>query len=211
MSRKEIAPRKRPSQQRSSATVQAILQATTHILEHDGYAKLTTNRIAEKAGVNIASLYQYFPNKEAIIGELQYRHVKEMRQATQEVLSDSAHSDDLLQILPALVRAATASHLVNPELHRVLTEEIPLSSRDNPLVNNLESLDLPFETLFVQAGFSPAKAKLRVWMMKTLLREIIHRALIEQPEALASGELEKELLAVVKACVEELSVPASRT
>ncbi len=58
-------PRKLPKQERSQATVEAILTATTHILTEEGYNKLTTNRVAELAGVSIGSLYQYFPNKEA--------------------------------------------------------------------------------------------------------------------------------------------------
>jgi AcrR family transcriptional regulator len=60
-----VNPRKQPKQDRSQATVQAILTATTHILTEDGYDQLTTNRVAERAGVSIGSLYQYFPNKEA--------------------------------------------------------------------------------------------------------------------------------------------------
>lgn len=58
-----VEPRRRPVQSRSQATVEAVLQATAYILVRDGYARLTTNRIAERAGVNIASLYQFFPNK----------------------------------------------------------------------------------------------------------------------------------------------------
>ena len=60
-------PRKQPKQERSQATVEAILTATAHILTEDGYDRLTTNRVAERAGVSIGSLYQYFPHKDALI------------------------------------------------------------------------------------------------------------------------------------------------
>ena len=61
-----LAPRKKPLQARSAATVQAILQAAAHILETDGLAACSTNAVALKAGVSIGSLYQYFPSREAI-------------------------------------------------------------------------------------------------------------------------------------------------
>ncbi|MGB8666049.1 MAG: TetR/AcrR family transcriptional regulator, partial [Serratia inhibens] len=69
-----VKPRKRPVQERSRITVDAIVQASAYILNESGWEGLTTNAIAERAGVNISSLYQFFPNKEAIINELQRRH-----------------------------------------------------------------------------------------------------------------------------------------
>lgn len=59
--------RKLPSQARASQTVDAIIEAATQILQNDGEERLNTNRIAERAGVSIGSLYQYFADKEAII------------------------------------------------------------------------------------------------------------------------------------------------
>lgn len=70
ISKSNTKPRKRPKQDRSRETVKAILQASAHILERDGISKFTTNRIAEKAGVCISSLYQYFPNKQAVLNSL---------------------------------------------------------------------------------------------------------------------------------------------
>lgn len=63
-------PRKQPLQDRSTKTVEAILEAAIRILRQGGWAQLTTTRIAEKAGVSVGSLYQYFPNREAIAVEI---------------------------------------------------------------------------------------------------------------------------------------------
>src|SRR5438552_3934720 len=71
-------PRKRPRQARSQATVDAILEATTRILLKQGFDSLTTNAAAAAAGVSIGSLYQYFPNKEALVAALIERHVETM-------------------------------------------------------------------------------------------------------------------------------------
>lgn len=65
-----LKPRKQPRQNRSTATVEAILEAAIRILRDDGWAELTTTRVAELAGVSVGSLYQYFPNREAIAVEI---------------------------------------------------------------------------------------------------------------------------------------------
>jgi len=65
-----MEPRKRPRQQRSKRMVESILAAAAKILIEDGYESLSTGQVAKRAGVSIGSLYQYFPNKEAIIAEL---------------------------------------------------------------------------------------------------------------------------------------------
>ncbi len=70
-----LRPRKRPSQARSAVTVDAMLEAAVRILLKDGYARLTTRRVAEVAGVSVGSLYQYFPNRQAIVAELIRRKV----------------------------------------------------------------------------------------------------------------------------------------
>lgn len=69
-SREPLTPRRKPQQARSRELVRAIAMACERILAEEGAAALTTNRIAEVAGVNIGSLYRYFPNKEAVIAEV---------------------------------------------------------------------------------------------------------------------------------------------
>ncbi|SHF71787.1 transcriptional regulator, TetR family [Kaistia soli DSM 19436] len=63
----DLAPKKLPRQRRAVATVEALAEAATYILAREGLGGFTANKVAEKAGVNIASFYQYFPNKEALL------------------------------------------------------------------------------------------------------------------------------------------------
>lgn len=63
----DLAPKKQPRQRRAIATVEALVEAATYILAREGLGGFTANKVAERAGVNIASFYQYFPNKEALI------------------------------------------------------------------------------------------------------------------------------------------------
>jgi len=125
MVRKKLTARKQPRQERSVATVEAILQAATYILTKRGWTAFTTNDVAEKAGVNIASLYQYFPNKEAIVAELQRRHVQEMRSRWPAPPTASSLEANLRAMLEGVV----LEHRVNPGLHRVFADELPRSIR----------------------------------------------------------------------------------
>lgn len=67
---KRLSPRKEPVQKRSIELRNAILEAATYVLKKEGPYGFTTNKVADKAGVNIASLYQYYPNKEALLFHL---------------------------------------------------------------------------------------------------------------------------------------------
>lgn len=71
-----LKPRKKPTQERSTATVDAIVEAAIRILRRDGWAGLTTTRVAEVAGVSVGSLYQYFPNRAAIAVEIVRRRTR---------------------------------------------------------------------------------------------------------------------------------------
>ncbi len=123
----ELRPRKQPSQARSRATVEAILTAAARIFTRRGYAAATTNHIADEAGVSVGSLYEYFPNKDALLAALMEAHIAEgqaiLAAAGAEAL-DPALS--LREAAARLVRAMVELHARDRRLHRVLFEEAPL-------------------------------------------------------------------------------------
>ena len=116
--------RRRPIQARSRATVDAILEATTRVLKTEGYDRASTNRIAKVAGVSVGSLYQYFPNKKALIMALLERHAERQAMTVASMLAgmQDAPIDELVR---GMIRALLAAHRVDPELHRVVMEQIP--------------------------------------------------------------------------------------
>ncbi len=71
----DLAAKKRPSQARSRRTFEALVEACAWLLAERGYAGTTTNHIADRAGVNIASLYEYFPGKDAVVAQVADRLV----------------------------------------------------------------------------------------------------------------------------------------
>jgi len=116
--RRKTVPRKRPVQQRAVFTVDAIVEAAAYILVKEGWDRFTTNRVAERAGVNIASLYQYFPNKDAILAELQRRHRSQVRQGLPDIRPALQAQHGLRGRLHLIVGAAVRAHRVAPALHR---------------------------------------------------------------------------------------------
>jgi AcrR family transcriptional regulator len=126
MPAQRLSPRKRPRQERARLTVDAILEAAAHVFESEGYAAGTTNRIAARAGVSIGSLYQYFPNKDAILVALVERHVEEGVEAVWPLLvALREQPPPLREGLTGLVSALVELHRHRPALHRVLFEEAP--------------------------------------------------------------------------------------
>lgn len=117
--------RKAPRQARSRATVEAILDAGAQLLGRRGWAKFTTNEVAETAGASIGTLYQYFPNKFALIDAITRRHFDEVL-AVLRTMDDDAMS--LSQRAETLVHGMITIHGVNPALHSVLLDEAPSSA-----------------------------------------------------------------------------------
>lgn len=120
--------RKQPRQQRSAQTRRDILDAAARVFSEHGYAAGTTNRIAAAAGVSIGSLYQYFPNKDAILAALTDAHIDAGGTLLAERLRDGL-PESLADLLRLFVRAAIDNHRDDPALHRVLFEEAPRSGR----------------------------------------------------------------------------------
>jgi AcrR family transcriptional regulator len=119
--------RKRPSQRRAEQTVAAILDAVVRILKREGNKAVTTNRVARVAGVSIGSIYQYFPDKQALFIALHERHVEQIDRLIEARLSDHAQSS-LEVLIGSLLEAMIDAHLPDPELYRALAVEVPQRS-----------------------------------------------------------------------------------
>jgi tRNA-Thr(GGU) m(6)t(6)A37 methyltransferase TsaA len=121
-----IRKRRRPTQERARATVQAVLQAAAELICDHGYAAASTNRIAARAGVSIGSLYQYFSDKEAILARLleeHYQYVHAVVDQVLPILKDPGVpiADGLHRLFSDLI----ALHERDPKLARALSSEVP--------------------------------------------------------------------------------------
>lgn len=125
-------PRKQPRQARAQHTVNAIIEASARILEEQGHGGFTTNAVAELAGASIGTLYQYFPDKDALLGALIAREtsrlVEEVEAASMVATGRGA--------LDGVIEAAVRHQVRRPRLARLLDFEearLPLDA-DTQLV-----------------------------------------------------------------------------
>ncbi len=109
-----LNPRKTPTQARSNASVDAILQATVQVLQKEGVAKITTKRVAARAGVSIGTLYQYFPNKQSILHVLLRQQI-EAFEANFGQACAAVHGAKLTEMAEALASAFVGSKFRDPE------------------------------------------------------------------------------------------------
>ena len=120
----QISSRKIPKQARSTDLVASILAAAAQVLEKEGAARFTTARVAEKAGVSIGSLYQYFPNKAAILFQLQADEWKQTIQMLRELLENTQKPPP--ERLRDLVHAFLKSECEEAEMRIALSDAAPL-------------------------------------------------------------------------------------
>lgn len=119
-----ISPRKQPKQSRSSELVGAILAAAAQVLAREGAHRFTTARVAERAGVSVGSLYQYFPNKAAILFRLQRDEWRQTSDVLCGILEDVGTPP--LERLRALVHAFIRSECDEAAMRLALSDAAPL-------------------------------------------------------------------------------------
>lgn len=194
----KTTPRKSPKQERSAATVEAILQAATYILLRHGWEGLTTNRIAERAGVNIASLYQYFPNKQSIVIELQRRHVAKAREGLPRFAPELKSQKSLRGMLDLMIRAGVEEHRVAPALHKVFTEELPRSTRKALRDSSSKNIKENWTELVRPHLKNVPDLELAAFIAETAVHAIIHEAATERPELLERDDFVQEIVTLLE-------------
>lgn len=192
--KKTANPRKVPEQDRSRQTVKAIVEAAAHILIKHGYDAFTTNRVAERAGVSIGSLYQYFPNKDALLSELMRRHLVDIEQSV-EAMAARALTAPLADVIHDGIQQNVQSHLIDPELHRVLSEEVPrLGGMDWKKAFG-ERMEMRVRGMLEarRNEIVVGDIDLAVYIVTRTVEAVVHNAVTRQTKAIASGALAEEL------------------
>jgi AcrR family transcriptional regulator len=187
MARKALTkPRKKASQDRSRATVDALVEATARILVEEGFDRASTNRIAETAGVSIGSLYQYFPGKEALVGAVIDRHKDDLLEVARGALAEVI-AMPLEKAVRRIVWVAVEAHRVDPKLHRVVAEQIPRSGR----LENVEAFNRQYFGFFKsyleahRAEIRRVDLDLAAFVCVTSIEAVTHSAVLNHPELLS--------------------------
>lgn len=191
-------PRKSASQERSKATVDALLAATARVLVKEGYDRASTNKVAEAAGVSIGSLYQYFPSKEALVAAVIERHIGQMMGVVRASLVRVALFP-LADAARELVRVMIDAHRIEPKLHRVLVEQIPR-------VGNLEQIEsVDDEAISLVRSYLEAHREeinvpdldLAAFVAVTSVEALTHAAVLRRPALLDDERFRHEVASLV--------------
>jgi AcrR family transcriptional regulator len=191
-------PRKRPRQQRSKATVDAILGATTRILLKHGFDGLTTNAVAAAAGVSIGSLYQYFPNKEALVTALverEVQHIDRLLLAEMTLVSRLPVGDAVRRLVELSIRGAGS----DPALRPLLLEHVRRAGR----IAKLREMDELRQRMV--AGLLASRRgeldlrdpDLSAFVLVSTIEAVVQRAELLYPERLRDARLADELALLI--------------
>lgn len=176
MSRLQLRARKQPRQARSQVTFEAILAAAARILARESLAGFNTNRVAEVAGVSVGSLYQYFPNKAALVAALIEREHERLARSLEAVVRETVE-DSLAEGLQKLASLAVAQQYHDPVFAAALDHE----ERRLPIAIKVAA----------------HRARLGATLMRFLQQ---HRA--EIPDDRISPEVARDMLLISQALVE---------
>ena len=190
----KVSPRKMPKQQRSKATVAAIIEATTQLLVEEGFHHLSTNRIAEVAGVSVGSLYQYFPNKEAVVSAVVDEFADRQFEILATELADFDLDADIDTAVFGLIRSMLEAKKQEPELSKVLFEELPPVGQTDVLKDwTQRAVEIVKVTLAMRADeIRPVNLDLAAFVLVTACHGIVHTTVVDRPELLESNELAEE-------------------
>jgi len=205
-----IEPRKAPRQARSQATVDAILDATARILVERGHATTNTNLVAERAGVSVGSLYQYFPNKIALIRALHERHAREMTLALEREFRPR-DGETLHAALTRVIGASMHAHQVDADLHRALEQCEELGLVDDAHDKAHAKMYLLVREMLAahRDEVMITNLDLAAFMMIQTVHALVHATLRERPAGVsvkaATREIVRLAYAYLTACEPEES------
>jgi len=194
---KTLKPRKQAAQQRSRHTVTCILEGAAHIFSQKGYAATTTNHIAKKAGVSIGSLYQYFPNKDAIVVCLAQQHLSDTGQIIDDLLALAEKGDiTVSEMLRRIVGKMIDIHMLAPRLHRAIFNEAPLpADLKQTLIDYERETAARLNKILSSTGSPSIKhTPTACLLMVQVIESLSHWYAVSAPESITRDDMAKEMM-----------------
>jgi AcrR family transcriptional regulator len=198
----QLSPKKRPSTPRGEQTYRAVVTATARLLERDGYEALTTNHVATRAGVGVASVYEFFPSKHALVAAV----VEHMVESVIADLSHSleaafAHGEDPIAEWISGMFAAIAKR---KRLYSVLVQEVPFFWQVPAVVQARERLlELAVRARSLRAADMAAPhVEAMTYLVPIMVAHAVLDSVIRPPQGLPPHALELALADAVKRLVQ---------
>ncbi|MFW1773358.1 TetR/AcrR family transcriptional regulator [Acinetobacter seifertii] len=197
-----LKPRKSPVQARSTATIEVLHEATIQVLLKEGIVKCNTTRIAERAGVSVGSIYQYYPNRDSLLAAVLQRHLDSVAEKIEE-LCLKYEKTSIKTLISALVDKIILAKLSNPEeskaLYAISGERggLDLSKRMNDRMlaavsNLLESAsDIEFDDSQIVAEFV-------LGAIMGLIRRVLENQVTDKVEQVLESHLKLMVVAYLQ-------------
>jgi AcrR family transcriptional regulator len=147
---RSLSPRKKPSQARATATLDAIFEATIQLLVRAGPHRLTTTRVAERAGVSVGTMYQYFPHKQALIYALNERYLGTLAGKI-EITCSTQHGAPLSQMVEALIDTYWQAKCERPDVTRALYRSVVELDNEELIESFARRVDAATSTMLASA------------------------------------------------------------
>jgi AcrR family transcriptional regulator len=172
--------------------VETVLQAVERVLKRDGVEAITTNRIAEAAGVSIGSVYQYFPDKQSIFAALHRRHVGQVGLVIERAVAE--HGASSLDVFAcALVEGLVDVHAADPQLHEIITEAVPESS-----LGFRRALQATFENVIARLERGALNPQL-LFVLPHLVEALVHGGVAQRSSSLSLDSAKQQAVRAVRA------------
>lgn len=195
-----LSERKSPKQARSKNIVDAVMVASARIFANLGYEKTTTNHIAEKAGISIGSLYQYFPNKDSIFAKIIERTLSEHRSLIIDELKQRK-TESLSQVIDAMISLLVDVFLDKKKFLQILFVHIPRleKTRDlllnrNAVVQDLKAHILEFHNDEIQVE----NLEETMFVITNAIMGVIYTAILTDETLISPDNLKEQLALMVK-------------
>ncbi len=190
--------RKNPSQARAKRTIETILEATAQILAEEGSERLTTNYLARKAGFSVGTIYQYFPNREAIILALIERQRGEIERRVQVVLAERADGSAEARI-GCIIGALHQAFNVHRMPERRLIQSLLRLAAAQGLPNPPDTVARAIHAIWVEAGDDRARppSESEVFVLTQAVFETLRQATLQGSPLLGTAEFEAAILRLV--------------
>ncbi|WP_339458180.1 TetR/AcrR family transcriptional regulator [Pseudomonas sp. EA_105y_Pfl2_R69] len=195
----ETKPRRKPRQNRSVMTFEAILDAAAILFAQDGFESTSTTKVARLAGVSVGSLYEYFPNKDSLIANLIQRHCEQMLARFTRNFAQ-ARGASLERVIEAFIDSTHEAYAENYPLQRVLLAHIGRVSKPHHFKRVSQAIIGMLEHTLLASQDEIRRPNLRnaLFIVECAVESLHHRALQFEAQ-LFSGDLKQELLVMAVA------------
>ncbi len=182
-----ISSRRKPKQARSADLLQAILQAAIQVLAKEGVSRFTTTRVAERAGVSVGSVYQYFPNKASILFRLQSDEWRQTTEMMRGILGDMQRP--VMERLRMLTHAFIRSECDEAEVRTALGDAAPFY-RDAPEAQEVRAAGGEIVKVFMKQALPAASDATREMAGDLIVRTLstVGKDFSESPRTAAEIE-----------------------